>query len=184
MFSKNVVKVFTLIGLLVLANGVQALDVETYEKYAMNTIRQMNSGVVGDIDAMIAVQEELMILGLEGGVDYLQRNPEGGKPLALVLENAEDMKSLSLDEIEAQWHEGGFLKKKGIDPEKIDHFGPMMSLMDAVIHPATSYLLMKEYKQTGNPDLLVRVKAELFEVLEHVKHVDEKPNDVQLTSND
>ena len=166
------------------ATAANALDVESYENLANNTIRQMNSGVVGDIDAMIAIQEQLIILGMEGGINYLQKSPKGGTPLKLVIENAESMKSLSLDEIETLWHAGEYLKNKGIDQEKIDHFGPMMSLMDSVIHPATSYLLMKEYKRTGNPDLLVRVKAELYEVLEHIKHVDDGHDQVQLTSNE
>lgn len=161
-----------------------ALDIETFNKLAGDTIKQMNMGVVGDIDALIAMQEQLMIIGLEGGIAYLETGVKNPTPLMLVLENAESMKSLTLDEIENLWHGGNFLKSKGIDPEKIDHFGPMMSLMDSVIHPATSYLLIKEYKRTGNPDLLVRVKAELFEVLEHVKHVNDGNAPVQVASDE
>ncbi|MDH5544601.1 MAG: hypothetical protein OEZ43_03345 [Gammaproteobacteria bacterium] len=156
---------------------------DTYRSLANNTIRQMNMGVVGDIDAMIAAQEELMVVGIEGGVSYLQSNPQGGTPLQLTILNAEGMKSLTLDQIETLWHGGEFLKSKGIDPDKIDHFGPMMSLMDAVIHPATAYLLLKEYKISGNTDLLARVKAELLEVLEHVNHVEPSHN-VQLSSSE
>lgn len=184
MLPKNLKVLLTAIAMTSSAQMTHALDVEQYEHLANNTIRQMNSGVVGDIDALIAVQEQLMVLGMEGGIDYLQKNPKGGTPLKLVIENAENMKSLTLEEIEALWHGGEFLKKKGIDPEKIDHFGPMMSLMDSVIHPATSYLLIKEYKRTGNPDLLARVKAELFEVMEHIKHVDGDHDEVQLTANE
>lgn len=177
-FSRMVMAVM----LISLTSQVQALDVDNYRKIASATIKQMDMGVVGDIDTMIAMQEQLMVLGMEGGVSYLQNNPKGGKPLQLVILNAESMKELSLDQIESQWHEGGFLKSKGIDQEKIDHFGPMMSLMDSVIHPATSYLLLQEYKMTGNRDLLVRVKAELFEVLEHINHVHPEQG-VQLSSN-
>ena len=168
--------------LLALAAPVYALDVVSYRKAANDTIRAMNMGVVGDIDAMIAMQEQLMVLGIEGGVQFLQESPQGGKPLQLVILNAESMKELTLDQIEEQWHGGAFLKSKGIDPDKIDHFGPMMSLMDSVIHPATAYLLLKEYKRTGDRNLLVRVKAELLEVLEHINHV--HPADgVQFTAN-
>ena len=184
MFSKKLKKAIFISAMITASSSALALDVENFEKVANDTIRQMNSGVVGDIDALIAMQEQLMILGLEGGVEFLQGNPKDGTPLKIVLENAESMKSLSLDEIESLWHEGNYLKKKGIDPEKIDHFGPMMSLMDSVIHPATSYLLIKEYKRTGNPDLLVRVKAELFEVLEHIKHINPDHSDIQLTANE
>ena len=174
-----------LIGFLVLLNCstlVHALDVETFNKLANNTIKQMNMGVVGDIDELLAIQEQLMVIGLEGGIEYLETGVKNPKPLMLVLENAEGMKDLSLDEIEFLWHGGNFLKSKGVDPDKIDHFGPMNSLMDTVIHPATAYLLIQEYKRTGNADLLVRVKAELFEVIEHVKHINDDRAPVQVAS--
>lgn len=185
MCKTKVKHLITVASIVFASSQAFALDAHQYEEIAGKTIRQMNSGVAGDIDAMLAMQEQLMILGLEGGVSFLQENPEGGTPLKLVVENAESMKSLTLDEIETLWHEGEFLRKKGIDPDTIDHFGPMMSLMDSVIHPATSYLLIKEYKQTGNPELLARVKAELFEVLEHIKHIHSDDHDqVSLTANE
>jgi len=177
-------RLLTLIVLFNYSSLSYALDVELFNKLANDTIKQMNMGVVGDIDELIAKQEQLMIVGLEGGIEYLQTGIKDPKPLMLVLENAEKMKSLTLDEIEDLWHGGNFLKSKGIDPDKIDHFGPMMSLMDSVIHPATAYLLIKEYKQTGDTDLLVRVKAELFEVLEHVKHINDENPDSQLSLNE
>lgn len=113
-----------------------------------------------------------MVIGMEGGIEYLRNNPRvNGQPLQLTILSAEKMKAMSLDQIEADWHEGNYLATKGIEKDKIDHFGPMMSLMDTVIHPATSFLALKEYKKTGNPDLLQRVKAELVEVLVHLEHI-------------
>jgi len=152
---------------------VLAIDAISFNKIANDTIKQMNSGVVGDIDALIAMQEQLMILGVEGGVEHLQESPKDARALMLVIDNAEAMKSLSLDEIEDLWHGGNYLKGKGVDLDGIDHFGPTNSLMDAVIHPATSYLLLKQYKETGDSTLLARVTGELLEVIEHIKHVGE-----------
>ena len=160
--------------LLLLGANVSAFDVDSFNKIANDTIKQMNSGVVGDIDTLIAMQEQLMVLGMEGGIDYLQENPKDAQALIYVIENAEKMKNLSLEEIEDLWHGGSYLRDKGINPEDIDHFGQTMSLMDSVIHPATSYLLIKEYKRTGNADLLAQVKGELIEVIEHIKHVEKK----------
>jgi hypothetical protein len=151
-----------------IAVPAQALDFDNFRKLAQDTIRQMDMGVVGDIDAMIAIQEELIVIGMEGGVDYLQQSPADGQPLQITIMNAERMKEMSLDEIEAQWHEGAYLAKRGIEKDKIEHFGPVMSLMDTVIHPATSYLALIEYKHTGNPEMLARAKAELEEVLIHL----------------
>lgn len=179
----KIISFLSVVGMM-LCQSVSAMDVRSFEQLANNTIRQMDSGVVGDIDELIAIQEQLMIIGMEGGVQFLQENPRGGTPLVHVIENAESMKKLTLDQIEELWHGGGYLKSKGIDPEKIDHFGPMMSLMDSVIHPATSYLLIKEYKRTGNRELLSRVKAELYEVLEHVKHIHPEESGVRLTANE
>jgi len=156
-----------------LSGAAPALDVRTFNKLAKDTIRQVNMGVVGDIDALIAVQETLMALGVEGSVKYTQENRSESKPLLIVIQNAEKMRNLKLNEIEKQWHEGEFLRNKGVNMDELNHFGAMNSLMDTIIHPATSYLLLKEYKQTGDASLLARVKGELVEVLEHVKHVND-----------
>ena len=149
-----------------------AMDTDGFRTLASNTVKQMEMGVVGDVDELIAMQEQLMVIGMQGGVEYLRNNPNvKGRPLQITILSAEKMKKMTLDQIEAQWHEGKYLAAKGVDKDSIDHFGPMMSLMDTVIHPATSYLALKEYKKTGNPDLLQRVKAELVEVLVHLDHI-------------
>ena len=149
-----------------------AMDLAGFKKLANDTIKQMDMGVVGDIDALIAAQEQMIVIGMEGGVEYLRNNPKiNGKPLQVTILSAEKMKNMTLAEIETKWHEGEYLAARGIDKDKIDHFGPLMSLMDTVIHPATSYIALKEYKKTGNAELLQRVKAELVEVVVHVEQI-------------
>lgn len=172
----------SLIGALVLAVSLplQAMDFDGFKSLASLTVRQMNMGVAGDIDAMIAIQEELMVIGMQGGVQYLQMNPEGGVALQATILNAESMKALSLEQIEALWHEGQFLQARGIDTEHLDHFGAEVSLMDTIIHPATSYLALKQYKRTGDPDLLTRAKAELMEVLIHLDQLQQSQAGRQL----
>jgi len=168
-----------------LVSVAQAMDIEGFKKIANDTIRQIDMGVIGDIDALMAQQEQLMVIGVEGGVEYLQQNPAGGRPLQLTILNAQDMKDLSLDEIETQWHQGKFYESKGIDRDKIDHFGPLMSLMDAIVHPATSYIALREYKKTGKVELLQRAKSELVEVLVHVAQLspDMSASHSQVSSN-
>lgn len=180
---KNWKKLVIAVFLFKFSSLVFALDVNTFQKLANYTIRQVNMGVIGDIDALLVMQEQLIKIGEEGGAKYLktceENNPEA---LILVLENAEKMKNLTLEEIESFWHEGNYLKSRGIKVEEIDHFGVMNNLMDTVIHPATSYILIQEYKKTGNSDLLQQVKAELIEVLEHTRHIDLEKNSLQSTS--
>ena len=159
-----------------------AMDVPGFTRLAQDTIRQMNMGVAGDIDALIADQEAMIEKGIEGISEFIEQNPEYGPLLRLVANNAEAMKEMTLDEIEAQWHEGAYLKARGHDPEKLDHFGAVVSLMDSIIHPATSYLALQEYKKTGDSTLLTRAAAELIEVVEHVAHLEPR-NDIRLSSN-
>jgi len=162
--------VFLLVGGLSLSlfSPSYALDVNEYRKIAEDTIRQMKMGIVGDIDMVIGMQEKLMILGIEAGVEFLQKDSDNGRPLQLVVVNAENMKTLSLARMEALWGQGKFLKDKGINPEDLDNFGVMAMLMDSVIHPAIAYVALEEYKNTGNPELLTRVKTELLEALNNV----------------
>ncbi|MCI0505225.1 MAG: hypothetical protein L0Z73_03870 [Gammaproteobacteria bacterium] len=76
------------------------------------------------------------------------------------------MKQLSLSEIEEKWHHGGELKKNGYEV-KDDHFGQVGNLIDAVIHPPTTYIALTKYKTDGNKEHLEQVVAELSEVLVH-----------------
>lgn len=153
-----------------------AIDFAQFEQLADLSIRQTATGVAGDIDALIAMQEQLLEIGKRGAQDYLESDPgEHNKPLLLTFENADKMKTLSLEKIETEWHEGAYLASQGIDKDKIDHFGPVMSLMDAMIHPATAYIALQDYKKTGNPELLSRAKAELAEVLIHLNQLKSEP---------
>jgi len=148
-----------------------ALDVASYRKMAQDTIRQVRMGIAGDINALVRVQERLMDMGIEAGVAHLKQGGTEIRALQLVIVNAENMKELDLDEIESLWHQGNFLKKKGIDIDKLDRSGEMVSLMEAIIHPATAFIALNEYKMTGNAELLARIQAELIEVIEHVGHI-------------
>jgi len=161
----------------------QAFDIDAFRQLAEDTVRQLDMGVVGDIDAMIAMQEQLMIIGVEGGVSYVKSGGKDSTPLRLTLLNAETMKKMSLEKIEEQWHEGKFLASKGIDKDKIDYFGPVMNLMDTVIHPATSYIALRKYKKTGDASLLGRAKAELAEVLVHLEQYAQSQNGTQVNTN-
>ena len=147
--------VFLLVGSLSLSlfSPSYALEANEYRQIAEDTIRQMNMGIVGDIEVVIAMQEKLMIIGIEAGVEFV---------------NAENMKTLSLARMDALWVQGQFLKDKGFTSEDLDNLGVMAILMDSVIHPATAYTALEEYKNTGNSELLTRVKTELLEALNRI----------------
>lgn len=147
-----------------------AMDLDRYEKIARQTIEQIDSGKV-DIDQMMADQEELVKLGVAACREYAAAEPDKAKMMNIVADNGDKMKSLTLEEIENKWHEGGVLKENGIDISAFDHFDKAMCYSEMVIHPATVCICLNEYKKTGDKAHLDQAKAELSEVVEHVKYV-------------
>ena len=147
-----------------------AMDVDTYKSLATETIQAVLSGSV-DVDDLINKQKKLIEIGVNGCKEYAEKSPADAKIMNLVVANADAMQAMTLDEIEPAWHDFGVLAENGIDGDAIDHFGPVISHMDAVLHPATAIIALRDYKNTGNPDLLGQVKDELSEVLEHIEHV-------------
>ena len=156
---------------LMLVSGAIAADMVAFKKMAKDTIRQAISGSISDIDTLIATQAKLVDIGVQGCKEFAKKSPKEAKIMNLVVQNAEKMKSMTLDEIEEAWHEGGVLNKNGIDFDAIDHMGAAISHMDTVVHPATTYIALKEYKKTKDEDLLDQVKEELSEVLKHIEHL-------------
>jgi hypothetical protein len=149
-----------------------AMDVAGYKLIANATIKEALSGSVKNIDKLIADQKKLVEIGVAGCKEYAQKVPKDAKIMKLVISNANKMMAMTLEEIEPAWHEGGVLGENGIDFDAIDHFSPALSHMDTVVHPATTYIALKEYKKSKDGDLLEQVKDELSEVLEHLDHVE------------
>lgn len=124
-----------------------------------------------DADQLIAKQEALIELGKKGCLEHAAAAPADATLMNFVASNADGMKNLSLDEIEEGWHDYGALDAAGIDHSSYDHFGPVVGLMDSIVHPATGIIAAREYKATQSQDYLFQIKDELSEVLEHLEHV-------------
>ena len=149
-------------------------DKVTYGKIVKKTIGGIVTGNVNP-EKMIEDMETLIEIGIAGCKEHM-REPETprneAKTMQITIDNAHKMKSLTLDEIEAQWHEGGVLKSNGINIDQFNHFAEVMCHYDAVVHPATAIIALEEYKKNGKKDLLEQVKAELAEAKEHLKHLE------------
>lgn len=156
------------------AGTAHQFDVKSFDKIAKKNIGRVVSGNI-DADKMLADMEKLVELGIAGckeHMDEAETPPEEAKIMKITMENADKMAFLTLNDIEAQWHEGGTLKANGVDISKFDHFAEVMCHYDAVVHPATAIICLNEYKKTGNEDLLEQMKDELAEVREHLKHLE------------
>jgi len=173
LFCISIVLVFGLVSSVFAASAHQ-FDVKSYDKIAKKNIGRV---IIGNIDAdkMVGDMEELLQIGIAGCKGYMgetETPPEEVKIMKIIIENADKMASLILNDIEAQWHEGGVLKANGINIDKFEHFSKVMSYIDAVVHPATAIICLKEYKKSKNKDLLEQMKDELAEVREHLKHLE------------
>jgi hypothetical protein len=157
-----------------LAQTHHEFDKKTYVRLTKKNIGRILTGKVNP-DTMLADMEQLLDLGIQGCKDHMSE-PETPKSEARMLQYTIDaankMKSMSLEQIEEQWHEGGYLKSKGIDISKMDHFDEVMCHYDSIVHPATAIICLQEYKKSNNEELLEQMKAELAEVAEHMKHLD------------
>jgi hypothetical protein len=177
-------KYFTITGILVafvllIAIGLNAgtkheFDTNAYIKAAKKAIGLVVSGNA-DPDKMLVHLNTLMEMGVAGCHEHMgeAETPDNEKKLMKwTIEQADKMPSLSLKEIEDQWHDGGFLKKKGIDIEKFEHFDEVMCHYDGVVHPATAIICINQYKKDKNEEHLDQIKDELAEVIEHMKHLE------------
>ena len=149
-----------------------AADLSEYKRLAQHTIEIVQNGKVADIDKLIETQARLVQLGVDACNDYARKHPKAKRVLELVTSNADMMKRLSLSEIEEKWHHGGELKKNGYEVKE-DHFGAVGNLIDAVIHPATTYIALTKYRTDNNPAHLEQVVAELSEVLVHLQYLED-----------
>jgi len=146
-------------------------DLSEYKKIAQYTIEQAQKGHVADVDHLLEQQSKLVQLGVDACNQYIKKHPKAKRILEMVTSNAEMMKQLSLTEIEEKWHHGGEFKKVGYSVKE-DHFGDVGNLIDAVIHPATTYIALSHYKRDKKPEHLEQVVAELSEVLVHIQHLE------------
>ena len=154
-----------------LSSTVVAGELSEYKRIAKHTIEQAQNGKISDVDALIAQQAKLVQLGVEACTNYGNKHPKAKRILELVTSNADMMKQLSLSEIEEKWHHGGELEKHGYTVKE-DHFGDVGNLIDAVIHPATTYIALNHYKRDQKKEHLDQVIAELSEVLVHIQHLE------------
>jgi hypothetical protein len=161
----------TLLAPMLLAAPAQAMDVDTYLGVAEETIKKVKKGKVKDVDKLIAQQEELIRLGIEGALKFAEESPENRKMMHLLVLNSERMKSMSLDDIEKMWHGGEYMKSHGIDINEMGHTDAAMNFYDAIVHPATAFIALTEYKSSKEAELLEQVENELTEVMMHVEHL-------------
>jgi hypothetical protein len=145
-----------------------------YDKLSKKNIGRIMSGNI-DVDAMIADMEELLDQGVEGAEAHMKdsHTPAAeANMMKILIENHEKMTSMSLNDLETQWHEGAALKAQGIDISKMDPLGEAMRHYELLVYPATAIVCLKQYKKTKDEKLLETLKEHLVEARDHLKHLE------------
>jgi len=149
----------------------QSAELEKFTKIAKETMSTVSSGKVSNVDKLIKMQRELISIGQGAIKEYIASHPKSKKMLSLVSDNADKMTKMTLSEIEAAWHEKGFLKSQGIRTAQLAEKSTTGSLMDTIVHPATAIIALRKYKTTKDKALLQQVHDELEEVVHHVEMI-------------
>lgn len=155
------------------SSAVLALDVDEYKSIANKTIKAVKKGKVRNIDALIEQQKQLVRLGVEAALEYAERNPADAKMMHLAVLNSNKMQQLSLEEIDKEWHAGGYLRAHGIDIDKFTQTDVQVNYYDLIVHPATAIIALRKYQEAPDPKLLEKIQAELTEVVNHVEGLKE-----------
>lgn len=161
------------IVMFVLAMGIvphaHALDTEAFLKVARDTLKAVKKVKIKDVDSLIEKQKELIRLGVEGCLEFAEKSPNDAKMMQLIVLNSLKMQTLSLDEIEREWLEGGYLKSHGINVDKFAQTDVQVNHYDSIVNPATAIIALTEYKKSQDPQLLNQVHETLSEVVHQVE---------------
>jgi hypothetical protein len=150
----------------------RAMDVSSYKSLVDETLKELVSGKIADIDATLHRQEKLIEIGKAGCTEFAGIEPKYAKLMALVVASADGMKAMLPDDLEAAWgDEGSGGDTLGVPLKSLDQFSKTRSYIDTVVHPATAFLWLQQYKTKKDKQALERAKGELKEVLEHLKKI-------------
>ncbi|MBP9694039.1 MAG: hypothetical protein KBE16_04990 [Alphaproteobacteria bacterium] len=157
---------------IVFAGGLDD-NVATYKNGANEVIKAVVDGKITqqNADQYMAKVNKLIIVGKEIAAEVITQKPEGKKFLEYVVKNGDKAKTESLEEIDAQWHRGDVFKEAGIEHNKFDHYGPIIAAKDAYIQSISSYIALKNYRQSGDSKMLDIVREELEEVVGQLQYV-------------
>ena len=159
----------------------------TYKELSNDVITRTVSGDF-DADQLNQQLEQIIKIGVWYAQRYQEAYPEGERMMQILIDEAAtvdadgnvtglgNMTTLSLEDIEHNWHDKAIFTQPGFElpfdheDEDFEHF---TNPFDAVVHPATAVILLREFESSKDEAHLRQVKAELIEVLEHLDLVDE-----------
>lgn len=153
--------------------GALDQNVATYKQNANEVVKAVVSGQITqqNADQYMTKVDQLIALGKDIASELSTEKPEGKALLDYVVKNGDQAKTETIEEITAKWHHGDAFKAAGIDHDKFDHYGPVIAAKDAYVQSITSYVALKDFKQSGDPKKLDTVREELEEVVGQLQYI-------------
>lgn len=171
MFNKLATTALVTGALMFGAFSAQAADSAKYEALSKEVIQAVVAEDTSNIDGLIAKLEEAASIGVEMANEIAAKDAKGKPLLDFLVSNLDKIKGASLEAIEHDWHHGHAFKDAGIEHDSFDHYGAVIGAKDAVIHPLTALVALKEYKKDADSGHLEQAQAELEEILGQLKYV-------------
>jgi hypothetical protein len=171
-------KMLLLISLII--NQVYAFDVDGFQAKGLTSLdllaRFYESEDFKPITEVQTLQNELLTIASFGIEIFQFENEHDRGLLQLITSNLEEMKNLSSQEIELQWHDCQVPQSFGFNCDSLGHYSKVRGLMDSIIHPATAYILMNELKSLEDDsdeawELIDQAIEEIQEAIEHVEYL-------------
>ena len=149
------------------------MDFAAYKGLVKDSIQEIISGDIKDMNASLGRFQKEMQIGIEGCKELAAADAKFAPLMKLVIESADKMKTMKPEELEEAWgDEGNAADKIGMKLKELDQFSIARNYLDAVVHPARAYTFFKAYSASKDKQNLEEAKGELVEVLQHVAKIE------------
>jgi hypothetical protein len=149
-----------------------AFDMAGFRSRLDASVAEVKAKSLSDPKTTMARLDEMIALGKVGAKEYGEHAPKFAKLMDAVVADAEAMRGLTDEEIEAKWGEDGNAGDAvGVPLKSLGQFDETRAHMELVIGPAHAYIFLKKYAANHKAALLDKAADELAELAEHLKQV-------------
>lgn len=145
-----------------------------YRKTCEHILSQVHSG---HIDAASVQKDAEDLIGVATKICklYEAHHPEATELMEFVIHETDHMKHMSLADLKTKWHDGDVYKTHDVgfdthDPKNAHYMWPA----DALIHPATVWVIAHDWAHNNDKEHLHQIEEELEDVLHHLGNIEKE----------
>ncbi len=158
------------LGLLASVGAAEAMSASSYTAYkqlAESGIQKLSAPAFSDVEGLRSLTNQVIEVGVRGAREYAEQSPGSAKLMNLLVANVDNMRKMTIPEIEEAWHDGGFIEANGINYDFSASDTPDVNHVEAVVHAVTILLLLEEYEKSQDKDMLEQARDEFAEVIQN-----------------